>query len=160
MNRLMRARALRQARRPPQPAAEPGAPLSPSAVQRGLRLSIIEGSLSNIHITATGGAFLTGFALLLGASDFELGLLAALPCVGQLFQFVGAYLEERLGGHAATPCGDGTRGKWQRAVWSAPTGRGSGRTSSAWLWASLAAAIITGIITALTQTVTVTAPVQ
>jgi MFS family permease len=97
MNMLMRARAFRQARRGTRPGAVPGAPLSPSAVQRGLRLSIVEGSLSNIHITVTGGAFLTGFALLLGASDFELGLLAALPFVGQLFQFVGAYLEERLG---------------------------------------------------------------
>ncbi len=72
-------------------------PLAPSAIQRGLRLSIAEGLLSNIHITVTAGAFLTGFALLLGASDFELGLIAALPFVGQLFQFVGAYLEERLG---------------------------------------------------------------
>lgn len=96
MNMLMRARSIRQARRKA-PAADAGAPLSPSAVQRGLRLSIVEGSLSNVHITVTGGAFLTGFALLLGASDFELGLLAALPFVGQLFQFVGAYLEERLG---------------------------------------------------------------
>ena len=96
MNMLLRARAAKQAQRRA-PEALSGAPLSPSAVRRGLRLSIVEGSLSNIHITATGGAFLTGFALLLGAGDFELGLLAALPFVGQLFQFVGAYLEERLG---------------------------------------------------------------
>jgi MFS family permease len=97
MNMLMRARASKRAQpaRPVEQIAE--VPLAPSAVQRGLRLSIIEGSLSNIHITVTGGAFLTGFALLLGAGDFELGLLAALPFVGQLFQFVGAYLEERLG---------------------------------------------------------------
>jgi MFS family permease len=72
-------------------------PLAPSAIQRALRLSVVEGLLSNIHITVTAGAFLTGFALLLGAGDFELGLIAALPFVGQLFQFVGAYLEERLG---------------------------------------------------------------
>lgn len=78
-----------------QPASE--ASLAPSAIQRGLRLSIAEGLLSNIHVTVTSGAFLTGFALLLGAGDFELGLIAALPFVGQLSQFVGAYLEERLG---------------------------------------------------------------
>jgi MFS family permease len=75
----------------------PVSSLPPSAVQRGLRLSIAEGSLSNVHLTVTAGAFLTGFALLLGASDFELGVIAALPFIGQLFQFVGAYLEERLG---------------------------------------------------------------
>src|SRR5690349_12074144 len=84
--------------RPPAPAdsATPGAPLATSAVQRGLRLSIVEGALSNIHVSVTTGAFLTGLALLLGASDFELGVIGALPFVGQLFQFVGAYLEERL----------------------------------------------------------------
>jgi MFS family permease len=77
--------------------AEPGAALPPAVVRRALRLSIIEGSLSNIHVTVCAGAFLTGFALMLGAGDFELGLIAALPFLGQLFQFVGAYLEERLG---------------------------------------------------------------
>ncbi len=74
-----------------------GAALVPSATQRGLRLSIVEGALSNIHVNITAGVFLTGFALLLGAGDFELGLLTALPFIGQLFQFVGAYLEEQLG---------------------------------------------------------------
>src|SRR5262249_52318433 len=54
-------------------------------------------ALANIHVNVTAGVFLTGFALLLGAGDFELGLLGALPFIGQLFQFVGAYLEERLG---------------------------------------------------------------
>jgi MFS family permease len=97
MNMLTRARATIQARRSVDRPGPSSAPLSPSAVQRGLRLSIVEGLLSNIHITVTGGAFVTGFALLLGAGDFELGLLAALPFIGQLFQFAGAYLEERLG---------------------------------------------------------------
>jgi MFS family permease len=75
----------------------PNPKLSPHQIQRGLRLSIIEGSLSNIHISITAGAFLSGFALLLGASAFELGVIGALPFVSQLFQFVGAYLEERFG---------------------------------------------------------------
>lgn len=97
MNVLARVRARAQARRPIEPQLTPDIPLSPSAVKRGLRLSIFEGLLSNIHITVTSGAFLTGFALLLGARDFELGLIAALPFVGQLFQFVGAYLEARMG---------------------------------------------------------------
>src|SRR5579859_365334 len=78
-------------------AAVDDAPLSPSVVRRGLRLSIIEGALSNVHITISAGAFLTGFALLLGANAFELGILGALPFLSQLFGFAGAYLEERLG---------------------------------------------------------------
>lgn len=71
--------------------------LSPTEVQRGLRYSIIEGVLSTVHLNVTAGAFLTGFALLLGAGPFEIGLLGALPFISQLFQFAGAYLEERLG---------------------------------------------------------------
>lgn len=87
-------------RRPAAPpaAAESVAPgLGPAAIKRGLQISIAEGALSNVHITTTTGAFLTGYALLLGARDFDLGVIAALPFIGQLFQFVGAYLEERLG---------------------------------------------------------------
>jgi MFS family permease len=97
MNLLMRARAKALEQPSIERLAASGATLPTSAVQRGLRLSIIEGSLSNIHITVCSGAFLTGFALMLGAGDLELGVIAALPFVGQLFQFVGAYLEERLG---------------------------------------------------------------
>jgi MFS family permease len=62
-----------------------------------LHLSIAEGALASVHISITMGAFLTGFALMLGAGDFELGVMGALPFIGQLFQFVAAYLEERLG---------------------------------------------------------------
>jgi MFS family permease len=94
---LTHARAKAQAQQPIAAPSAPETPLAPSAIQRGLRLSIAEGSLSNIHITVTSGAFQTGFALLLGARDFELGVIAALPFIGQLFQFVGAYLEQRLG---------------------------------------------------------------
>lgn len=80
---------------PPAPAERP--PLSPAEVRRGLRCSTIEGALANVHISITTGAFVTGFALLLGARDFELGVMGALPFLGQLFQFIGAYLEERWG---------------------------------------------------------------
>src|SRR5262249_38062512 len=97
MNLLLRARPKEQVRLLNDFSPASRSALPSSAVQRGLRLSIVEGSLSNIHITVCSGAFLTGFALLLGAGDFELGLIAALPFVGQLFQFMGAYLEERLG---------------------------------------------------------------
>jgi MFS family permease len=71
--------------------------LPPSVVERGLRISVIEGALSTVHVAITTSVFLTGFALLLGADTFTLGVIGALPFVGQLFQFVGAYLEEQLG---------------------------------------------------------------
>lgn len=74
-----------------------GAPLPATAVQRGLRLSIIEGALTAPYLTVTAGALLTGIALSLGATPLEIGIIGALPFVSQMFQFVGAYLEERLG---------------------------------------------------------------
>ena len=62
-------------------------PLSPSEVQRGLLLSIWEGAVANIHISITGAiggsVFLSGFALLLGVNNFQIGLLGALPFIGQ-----------------------------------------------------------------------------
>jgi MFS family permease len=71
--------------------------LPPEQVRRGLVLSVVEGALTNVHISISTSAFLTGLALLIGAGPFELGILGALPFVSQMFQFVGAYLEERLG---------------------------------------------------------------
>lgn len=75
--------------------------LSPAEVRRGLRVSTIEGAVATVHISITGSiggsVFLTGFALMLGADSFQLGVLGALPFIGQLAQFVGAYLEELAG---------------------------------------------------------------
>lgn len=82
-------------------APAPSQPLHPAEVRRGLRISTIEGAIATVHISITGAiggsVFLTGFALLLGADSFQIGLLGALPFIGQAFQFVGAYLEERVG---------------------------------------------------------------
>src|SRR5262249_54055320 len=96
MNMLMRARAKAVGQAAIERAPASGAALSPSVVRRGLQLSIAEGALSNIHITVCAGAVLTGFALILGAGLFELGGLAALPFIGLVFHFAGAYLAGRF----------------------------------------------------------------
>jgi len=49
-----------------------------------------EGACAAMHFTLTNGAILTGFVLLLGANDFHLGLISAVPVLAQLFQIVGA----------------------------------------------------------------------
>jgi MFS family permease len=72
-------------------------PLAPADVRSGLRLSLIEGVFSQVHITLTAGAFLTGFALLLGAGNTTLGIAAALPFLIQPLQLFAAWLIERLG---------------------------------------------------------------
>ncbi len=83
------------------PVAPERAPLSQAEVRHALRISTVEGAVATVNISITGmiggSVFLTGFALLLGANSFQLGIMGALPFIGQLFQFVGAYLEERIG---------------------------------------------------------------
>jgi len=66
----------------------------PGRIRRGMRLSVLEGAFSTAFIVLTGGAFLTGYALMLGANDFEIGLLVAIPYMAQFFQIFGAYVIE------------------------------------------------------------------
>lgn len=70
--------------------------LSPD-VRKNIRYAVIEGSLSNVMGTLVGGAFLTGFALLLGAQDGHIGLLAAIPALLNLTQLFGSVLIRRFG---------------------------------------------------------------
>ena len=71
--------------------------LPPSVVQRGMRLGVAEGVLTQVHLSLTVGTLATGLALLLGASSFELGVLAALPVLGTLIQLPAAWWVERTG---------------------------------------------------------------
>jgi MFS family permease len=66
-------------------------------LRKSLRHTTLEGTYAVVHITLTGGAFLTGFALLLGANDFILGLLAAIPFIAQIAQLAAAYEIDRTG---------------------------------------------------------------
>jgi hypothetical protein len=59
-----------------------------------MRLSVLEGAFSTGFIVLTSGAFLTGYALMLGANDIEIGLLIAIPYVAQFFHLFGAYVVE------------------------------------------------------------------
>ncbi|HAD80995.1 MAG: hypothetical protein A2509_05055 [Candidatus Edwardsbacteria bacterium RIFOXYD12_FULL_50_11] len=64
---------------------------------RSLRISIIEGSFASVHIAITIGALVTGYALMLGANDFHLGLLAALSALSNVGAIFSAYLVGLLG---------------------------------------------------------------
>jgi MFS family permease len=68
-------------------------------LSRALRLSIGEGALACAMGTLTSGVFLTGFALALGASRLQIGLLAAMPALANFAQLLGACLIERTGRH-------------------------------------------------------------
>ena len=65
--------------------------------RRGLKFFLREGASVSVHMTLTSVAFITGYALLLGANDFELSLLLALPMLLQSMQLPGAYFIERSG---------------------------------------------------------------
>lgn len=77
-------------------ALRPKEILSEAEVARGLRMGIGDGLASEAMTTLTGGAFLVALALLLGASNFEIGLLAALPTVTNIFQLLSIWLVRRF----------------------------------------------------------------
>ncbi len=64
-------------------------------VLRALRISNWEAVVATVHGTLTGGAFQTGFALWLGASNFWMGVLASIPTFAALVQLVSSYFIEK-----------------------------------------------------------------
>lgn len=77
-------------------AASPAPPLNRLEVLRGLRVATWEGSFATVWGSLTTGAFLTGFALWLGAGSVEIGLLTAIPVFAGLIQVLSSYFGERL----------------------------------------------------------------
>ncbi len=65
---------------------------------RSQRISIVEGSLATVHITISSGALVTAYALMLGADDFHLGLLAALTAISTIGAILGAQIVGAVGG--------------------------------------------------------------
>jgi MFS family permease len=70
---------------------------SPLEPDRSLKISVIEGSFATVHIAITIGALVTGYALMLGANDFQIGLLAALNALSTTGSVISAQLLGRLG---------------------------------------------------------------
>jgi MFS family permease len=64
---------------------------------QGLRNSIYDGAFAQIMSVLTSGIFLTGFALLLGANELHIGILAAIPFVAQLTQLGSSFVIEQKG---------------------------------------------------------------
>jgi len=64
-------------------------------VQKAIRLTYGQMMLGAIFGASTGGMFLIGFAMALGAGDVQLGILSSLPMFCVVFQLLSAYLIER-----------------------------------------------------------------
>lgn len=75
--------------------------LTEDEVNRGLKLVIGDGLAAEAMTTLTGGAFLIAMALLLGANNFQIGLLAGLPTFTNLFQLLSIWLVRRFNNRRA-----------------------------------------------------------
>lgn len=73
------------------------APLNRLEVLAALRISNWEAVHSTVHATLTTGAFQTGFALWLGASNLAMGIAGAIPTIAALAQLAAAYVVEKRG---------------------------------------------------------------
>lgn len=71
---------------------QPRESLSEKEIESGLKLVVKDGVAAEIMATLTGGAFLVALAMRMGASNFQIGLLAALPTLANLFQLLAIYL--------------------------------------------------------------------
>src|SRR4051812_5299337 len=73
----------------------PSTHLNDHQVQSGLKYFIHEGLAAEAMATFTGGTFLVAMAVLLKASNFQIGLLAALPTLTNVFQLLSIWLVQK-----------------------------------------------------------------
>lgn len=72
-----------------------GNPLSPHKIERAIRLSYVQAMLASVYAASTGGMFIVGYALKLGADDVQIGLMSAIPMCAVVAQLASAALVER-----------------------------------------------------------------
>jgi MFS family permease len=65
-------------------------------LEKGLKFIVYDGICTQSMGALTGGAFLVAFALGLGASNFYIGLLAAIPFFAQTIQIPAVFLVEKV----------------------------------------------------------------
>jgi len=80
---------------------QPRERLTQEEVQKGLNTVLQEGLTTEAMTTLTGGTFLVAFALLLGANNFQIGLLASLPTFTNIFQLTSVWLIRRYNNRRA-----------------------------------------------------------
>ncbi|MDP2730052.1 MAG: MFS transporter [Dehalococcoidales bacterium] len=70
--------------------------LSEQETAQGLRMMTLEGMVSMGFFSITTSGLLTAFALALGANNFQIGVLAAIPFITQLLQIPAILLVEKV----------------------------------------------------------------
>ncbi|WP_419701571.1 MFS transporter [Mucilaginibacter sp. NFX135] len=75
---------------------QPSKSLTKDQTESGLKLVIADGMTAEAMVVFTSGTFLTAMAISLGATNFQLGLFAALPTFTTIFQLVAIWLVQRF----------------------------------------------------------------
>src|SRR6218665_2151736 len=75
--------------------------LTEKEVQCGMSLGIKEGLATETMNVMTTGAFLTALSLLLGASNLQIGIIAALPAFSNISQLLTIWLVKRYNNRRA-----------------------------------------------------------
>ena len=69
--------------------------LSAHAIERAVRLSYAQAMFASVYIASTGGMFIIGYALKLGATDVGLGLMSTIPMLAVVTQLLASAFIER-----------------------------------------------------------------
>ena len=69
--------------------------LSPAAIERAVKLSYAQAMLAAVYVASTGGMFIIGYALKLGATNVQLGLMTTIPMCAVLTQLLASMFIER-----------------------------------------------------------------
>jgi len=70
--------------------------LSEAQLKSGLKLVVADGLSAEAMVVFTSGTFLTAMAIHMGASNFQLGVLAALPTFTTIFQLFSIWLVQKF----------------------------------------------------------------
>jgi MFS family permease len=80
---------------------QPQKTITEAEIKTGLKYIIGDGLATEAMTVLISGTFLTAFALLLKASNLEIGLLAALPTLTNVFQLISIWLVQRYNNRRA-----------------------------------------------------------
>src|SRR5687768_3972557 len=75
--------------------------LTDQQVKTGLKQIIKDGLTAEVMITMTGGTFLMAMAVLMNASNFQIGLLTSLPILTNIFQLISIWLVQKYNNRRA-----------------------------------------------------------
>ncbi|WP_298709985.1 MFS transporter [Chitinophaga sp.] len=75
--------------------------LTEQEVDKGLKRVVWDGLFSEAMTTLTGGAFIIAMAILMDANNLQLGLIAALPTMVNVFQLVSVWLVRQFNNRRA-----------------------------------------------------------